>query len=110
MFLVRRSMNIATSFPWSLFYFGFNFPRYNQPDGGGGAKHSFFLLFFSLFSGPQASGVAHNVVVLRKCFVLAITCLNAMKWFCICSLLIPPKRFDIFSPITGGRSEGLGVV
>ena len=25
------------------------------------------------------------------------TCLNAMR-FCICSLLIPPKRFDIFSP------------
>ena len=28
----------------------------------------------------------------------------------ICSLFIPPKRFDIFSPITGGCSEGLGVV
>ena len=24
-------------------------------------------------------------------------------------LLIPPKRFDIFSPLTGGYSEGLGV-
>ena len=72
MFLVRRSMNIATSFPWSLFYFGLNFPRYNQPGGGwgGGAKHSLFLLI-SLFSGPQASGVAHSVV-LRNCFVLAI--------------------------------------
>ena len=23
---------------------------------------------------------------------------------------IPPKRFDIFSPITGGCSEGLGVL
>ena len=23
-------------------------------------------------------------------------------------LLIPPKRFDIFSPLTGGCSEGLG--
>ena len=23
--------------------------------------------------------------------------------------LIPPKRFDMFSPITGGCSEGLGV-
>ena len=38
------------------------------------------------------------------------TCLNAMKRYCICSLLIPPKRFDIFPPITGGCSEGLGVV
>ena len=24
--------------------------------------------------------------------------------------LIPPKRFDIFSPLTGGCSEGLGVL
>ena len=24
--------------------------------------------------------------------------------------LIPPKRFDIFRPITGGCSEGLGVL
>ena len=24
--------------------------------------------------------------------------------------LIPPKRFDIFSPMTGGCSEGLGVL
>ena len=24
--------------------------------------------------------------------------------------LIPPKRFDIFPPITGGCSEGLGVL
>ena len=24
--------------------------------------------------------------------------------------MIPPKRFDIFSPITGGCSEGLGVL
>ena len=37
------------------------------------------------------------------------TCLNAMKRFCICSLLIPPKHFGIFPPITGGCSEGLGV-
>ena len=37
------------------------------------------------------------------------TCLTAMKRFCICSLLISPKRFDIVSPITGGCSEGLGV-
>ena len=35
---------------------------------------------------------------------------TSSKWFCICSLLIPPKRFDIFPPITGGCSEGLGVV
>ena len=28
----------------------------------------------------------------------------------MCSLLIPPKRFDIFPPITGGCSEGLAKV
>ena len=33
-----------------------------------------------------------------------------MKRFCICSLLIPPKGFDIFSPINGGCSKGLGVL
>ena len=35
--------------------------------------------------------------------------IRAMKRFCICSLLIPPKGFGIFSPITGGCSEDLGV-
>ena len=44
------------------------------------------------------------------CYLHRGTCLNAMKRFGSCSLLIPPKRFDIFSPITGGCSEGLGVV
>ena len=37
------------------------------------------------------------------------TRLNAMKRFCIyLQPMIPPKRFDIFSPLTGGCSEGLG--
>ena len=32
-----------------------------------------------------------------------------MKRFVFAEPLIPPKRFDIFPPITGGCSEGLGV-
>ena len=54
-------------------------------------------------------GFLPDIILWTKCYLHRGTCLNAMKWFCICSLLIPPKRFDIFSPITGGCSEGLGV-
>ena len=90
MFLVRRSMIIATSFPPSLFYFGLDFPRYNQPGvgrwGRGGAKHSVFLLF-SLFRGPQASGIGR--VVLRKCFVLAIIYLFFLTHSRWASTLLP---------------------
>ena len=69
-------------------------------------------------------GFLPDIILWTQCYLHRGTCLNAMKWFCICSLLIspkrfdicicslliPPKRFDIFSPITGGCSEGLGVV
>ena len=55
-------------------------------------------------------GFLPDIILLTQCHLHRGTCSNAMKWFCICSLLIPPKRFDIFSPITGGCSEGLGVV
>ena len=55
-------------------------------------------------------GVLPDIILWTQCYLHRGTCLNAMKWFCICSLLILPKRFDIFSPITGGCSEGLGVV
>ena len=55
-------------------------------------------------------GFLPDIILWTQCYLHRGTCLNAMKRFCICSLLIPPKRFDIFSPITGGCSEGLGVV
>ena len=55
-------------------------------------------------------GFLPDIILWTQCYLHRGTCLNAMKWFGICSLLIPPKRFDIFSPITGGCSEGLGVV
>ena len=57
-------------------------------------------------------GFLPDIILWTQCYLHRGTCLNAsMKRFCIiCSLLIPPKRFDIFSPITGGCSKGLGVV
>ena len=55
-------------------------------------------------------GFLPDIILWTQCYLHRGTCLNAMKWFCICSLLIPPERFDIFFPITGGCSEGLGVV
>ena len=54
-------------------------------------------------------GFLPDIILWIQCYLHQGTCLNAMKTFCICSLLIPPKLFDIFSPITGGCSEGLGV-
>ena len=56
-------------------------------------------------------GLLPDIILLTHCYLHRGTCLNAMKRFYICSLsLIPPKRFDIFPPITGECSEGLGVL
>ena len=55
-------------------------------------------------------GFLPDIILWTQCYLHRGTCLNAMKRFCICSLLISPKRFDIFPPITDGCSEGLGVV
>ena len=56
-------------------------------------------------------GLLPNVILLTQCYLHRGTCLNAMKRFCIyLQPLIPPKRFDMFSPITGGCSEGLGAL
>ena len=58
----------------------------------------------------KCNGFLPDIILWTQCYLHRGICLNAMKWFSICSLLIPPKRFDIFFPITGGCSEGLGVV
>ena len=52
-------------------------------------------------------GFLPDIILWTQCYLHRGTYLNAMKRFCICSLLIPPKRFDIFSPITGGCSLGV---
>ena len=54
-------------------------------------------------------GFLPDIILWTQCYLHRGTCLNAIKRFCICTLLIPPKRFDIFPPITGGCSEGQGV-
>ena len=55
-------------------------------------------------------GLLPDIILLSLCYFHRGTRLNAMERFCICYLqpVIPPKRFDIFDPLTGGCSEGLG--
>ena len=54
-------------------------------------------------------GLLPDSILLTQCCFHRETRLNAMKRFCIyLQPLIPPKRFDIFSPLTGGCSEYLG--
>ena len=55
-------------------------------------------------------GLLPDIILLTQCYLHRGTCLNAMKRFLYLQPLIPPKCFDIFSPITGGCSEGLGVL
>ena len=47
-------------------------------------------------------GFLPDIILWTQCYLHRGTCLNAMKWFCICSLLIPPERFDIFFPHNRG--------
>ena len=57
-------------------------------------------------------GFLPDIILWTQCYLHRGTCLNAMKWFCICSLLIPPKRFDIFFPHNRGmlRRSRCGLV
>ena len=53
-------------------------------------------------------GLLPDTILLTQCYLHKGTRLNAMKKFCICSLWSHLKVFDIFPPLTGGCSEGLG--
>ena len=53
-------------------------------------------------------GLLPDIILLTQCYYHRATRLYAMKKFLYFQPLIPPKRFDIFSPLTGGCSEGLG--
>ena len=53
-------------------------------------------------------GLLPDIILLTQCYFHRGTRSNAMKRFCIIQPLIPPKRLDIFPPLTGGCSEGLG--
>ena len=51
-------------------------------------------------------GFLPDILLCTQCYLHHRgTCLNAMKRFCICSLLIPPKRFDIFPPLPGDAQK-----
>ena len=55
-------------------------------------------------------GFLPDIILLIQCYLHRGTCLNAMEEVLYLQPLIPPKRFDIFSPVTAGCSEGLGAL
>ena len=52
-------------------------------------------------------GLLPDIILLTQCYHHRGTRLNAMKRFLSLQPMIPPKRFDILSPLTEGCSEGL---
>ena len=50
-------------------------------------------------------GLLPDILLLTQCYLHRGTCHEEVLYL---QPLISPKRFDIFSPITGGCSEGLG--
>ena len=56
-------------------------------------------------------GLLPDIILLTQCYLHQsgnpFKCHGEVLYL---QTLIPPKRFDIFSPITGGCSEGLGVL
>ena len=75
-----------------------------------------FLLFFwcpcmavNVVSIQYNGGLLPDTILLTQCYFHRGTRLNAMRLFFVFAALDPTsKRFDIFSPLTGGCSEGLG--
>ena len=53
-------------------------------------------------------GLLPDIVLLTQWYHHRGTRLNAHEEVLYLQPLIPPKRFDIFSPLTGACSEGLG--
>ena len=51
------------------------------------------------------SGRLPDIILLTQCNGNPFKCHEEVLYL---QPMIPPKRFDIFSPITGGCSEGLG--
>ena len=65
----------------------------------------FVILFFwctcmaiNLSVQQYNGGLLPDIILLTQCYFHRGTRLNAKKRFCICSLLTPPKRFDMFPP------------
>ena len=55
-------------------------------------------------------GLLPDIILLTQCYLHRRTCLKYHEEILYLQPLIPPERFDIFSPITGGCSGGLGVL
>ena len=55
-------------------------------------------------------GLLADIIPLTQCYLHRGTRLNAMQEVLYLQPLIPPKCFDIFPPLTGVCSEGLGVL
>ena len=53
-------------------------------------------------------GLLPDIILLTQCYLHRGTRLYAMKRFIYLQPMIPIERFDIFPPLTGGYSEGLG--
>ena len=51
-----------------------------------------------------------DIILLTQCYFHWGTRLNCHEEVLYLQPLIPSKRFDIFSPLTGGCSEGLGAL
>ena len=76
-----------------------------------------FLMFFCCpcmainVNVQYNGGLLPDIILLTQCYLHRGTCLNALKRLVLyLQPLIPPKRFEIFSPITGGCSEYLGAL
>ena len=75
-----------------------------------------FLMFFWCLCMAINVNVQYNggllpdIILFTQCYLHrsgnVFKCHEEVLYF---QPLIPPKRFDIFSPTTGGCSEGLGV-
>ena len=55
-------------------------------------------------------GLLPDIILLTQCYLHRGNLLKCHEEVLRLQPLIPPKRFDIFPPITGGCSESLGVL
>ena len=53
-------------------------------------------------------GFLPDIILLTRCYSASGNLFKCHEEVLYLQPLIPPKRFDIFSPITGGCSGGLG--
>ena len=73
-----------------------------------------FLMFFwcpcmAININVQYGGLLPDIILLTQCY-LSGNLFKCHEDVLYLQPLIPPKRFDISPPITGGCSEGLGAL